>query len=179
MGVKAGLNLSDIVMTNYVNPDVESDLRIKAGLHAGFFAAGELRDRLGMSAEVQYSNKGVRGNTNINLHYIAVPLMAQYALGEKTYAELGPELAYMVAATSPFGNASSTYNNKLDLALNGGIGFDLSPWIITVRYSAGLFSVRDPFTVTGISGAEKVRYQNRVVQFSLGYRLWELLNGKK
>ena len=41
-GIKAGLNFADIVMTNYVNPDVESDLTMKLGLHAGFFVNNQI-----------------------------------------------------------------------------------------------------------------------------------------
>lgn len=35
-GIKGGLNVSDIVMTNFVDPDVEADLQLKAGTHGGF-----------------------------------------------------------------------------------------------------------------------------------------------
>ena len=51
-GIKGGLNVSDIVMTNYVNPDVESDLALKAGLHAGFFVTGSLNERIGMAGDL-------------------------------------------------------------------------------------------------------------------------------
>ena len=82
-GIKGGLNLADIVMTNYINPDVESDLAIKAGLHAGVFVDGMVDERIGMAAELLYSNKGVKGFSNINLHYITLPLLAQYKLTDR------------------------------------------------------------------------------------------------
>lgn len=169
-GIKAGLNLADIVMTNYVNPDVESDLTVKAGLHAGVFLILPIEKRVGFTGELQYSNKGVSSNSRINLHYITVPLLAQYALQNDIVLEVGPELSYMMAATSDYGSEVGSYNDKFDLALNGGIRFDLDRWILGLRYSAGLFSVRD--RVVGGSTPDRVKYQNRVLQFSLGYKLF-------
>ena len=174
VGLKAGLNLSDVVMTNYVNPDVESDLGIRAGLHAGVFVSGMVNDKIGMAAELMYSDKGVKGLTNIHLHYVALPLIVQYRITDRMVAELGPEPAYLFSATSGHGNVSGTYNNKFDLSLDGGLRLDVSNWVLGIRYCVGLFSVREPIDVVGSSGAEKIKYQNRVVQFSIGYKLFSL-----
>src|SRR5688572_23308208 len=103
-GVKGGLNYSDIVMTNYINPDVESDLKARPGLHAGFFVSGMVSEKLGMAAELMYSDKGI---TDIHLHYITLPLMLQHRLGKKLLAELGTAPAYMFSARSNHGDASS------------------------------------------------------------------------
>jgi hypothetical protein len=171
-GIKGGLNISDIVMTNYVNPDVEADLALKLGLHAGFFVNGVVNDRVGMAAELLYSNKGVNANGRINLHYITIPLLVQYQLAENIFAELGAEPGYLFSARSQFGSAANTYNNKLDVALDGGFRFDTPSLIFGIRYCAGIFSVREPIEIMGVSGNEKIKYQNRVLQFSLGYKLW-------
>lgn len=173
-GIKGGLNLADIVMTNYINPDVESDLRIKAGVHGGFFAMGMIKDRVGMAAELLYSDKGVMANSNIHLHYISLPLLGTYQLTKSLHVEAGPELAYMVSATSDIGNVSSTYNNKFDLSLDGGLRIDVGKLVIGLRYCVGVFSVREPIETVTASGAEKIKYQNRVLQLSLGYKLLRL-----
>ena len=169
-GIKGGLNLADIVMTNYINPDVESDLAIKAGLHAGVFLDGMVDDRIGMAAELLYSNKGVKGFSNINLHYITLPLLAQYKLTDRLSAELGPELGYMFSAESAFGNVANTYTNKFDLAIDGGFRLDSPRLIFGIRYCAGIFSVREPQESAATPG-EKIKYQNRVLQISIGYKL--------
>ena len=171
-GIKGGLNLSDIVMTNYINPDVESDLNIKAGLHAGIFVSGTVSDNLGLAAELLYSDKGVKGITNIHLHYITIPLIVQYRLTDRIVAELGPEPGYLFSATSRHGNVSSTYNNKLDLSLDGGFRLDIAKFVVGLRYCVGIFSVREPIEAVGASGVEKIKYQNRVLQFTLGYKLY-------
>src|SRR5687768_8462246 len=119
-GIKGGLNISDIVMTNYINPDVEADLALKLGLHAGVFVSGIVNEKIGMAAELLYSDKGVKGFSNIHLHYITLPMIIQYRLAENIFAELGPEPGYLFSAKSELGDVSSTYNNKFDLALDGG-----------------------------------------------------------
>ncbi|MGC1240453.1 MAG: porin family protein [Chryseosolibacter sp.] len=173
-GIKAGLNISDIVMTNYVNPDVESGLRLKPGLHAGFFVNGTLKERIGLAAELLYSDKGVRANNTIHLHYIALPLLVQYQLREKIFAEIGPELGYMLSARSTLGDEGGTYNNKLDLALDAGVRFNTTKMVFDLRYCVGLFNVKEPFDGYNPPGVEKVKYQNRVLQLSVGYKLWIL-----
>jgi outer membrane immunogenic protein len=172
VGLKGGLNISDIVMTNYIDPDVESELNIKAGLHAGVFLNSMIDEKVGVAGELLYSNKGFRANPNINLHYIAVPLLVQYKLTDHIFAEGGPELSYLFSARSRNGNESNIYNNKFDLALDGGFRFDGPKLAFSLRYSAGFFSVRETSQKYGTSGNEKIKFQNRVLQMSVGYKLW-------
>lgn len=169
-GIKAGLNISDVVMTNYINPDVESDLDLKLGLHAGLFLSGMVDDQFGLAAELLYSDKGVKGgSSNVHLHYITLPLIARYRLADNIFAEAGPEFGYLFWARSKHGNVSNTYNNKFDLSLDAGFRFNASKLIFGIRYCAGLFSVREPIEIPGASGSEKIKYQNRVLQVSVGY----------
>ena len=174
-GIKGGLNIADIVMTNYINPDVEADLAIKFGMHAGLFVNGMVDERFGMAAELLYSNKGVRSpGSNINLHYITVPLLLRYRLAERIVGEIGPDLGYLFSARSEHGNVSNTYNNKFDLALDAGLELNMARMIFGLRYCVGVFSVREPIRTIGQSGNEKIKYQNRVLQLSIGYQLWTL-----
>jgi hypothetical protein len=167
-GLKTGLNISDIVITNYINPDVESDFQLKAGLHAGVFVKGMVNERVGVAGELLYSDKGVN---DIHLRYITLPLLIQYKIKDKVFAEIGPEPGYLFSATSEYGNAASTYNNKFDLALNAGMFIDMPRVIIGLRYCIGLFSVRN-LESPGTPANEQIKYQNRVLQFSIGYKLW-------
>jgi hypothetical protein len=174
-GIKGGLNIADIVMTNYIDPDVEGDLGIKLGMHGGLFVNGTVNDRVGMTAELLYSNKGVRGGgSNVNLHYIALPLLVQYGLTDKISTEIGPELGYLFSARSERENVSNTYNNKFDLALDAGFRLNTPRVIFGLRYCVGIFSVREPIETIGPSGNEKIKYQNRVLQLCIGYKLWTL-----
>lgn len=172
-GIKGGMNVADVVMTNYIDPDVESALALKLGVHAGVYVSGMVNDRIGMTGELLYSDKGVRGINNIHLHYITIPLLAQYQLTTHLVGELGPEPGYLFAARSGHASVSGTYNNKFDVSLDAGLRFNAQKWLIGLRYCAGVFSVRElePSTV---SSKDRLKYQNRVVQLSLGYRFWVL-----
>src|SRR5687768_3019601 len=103
-GIKGGLIISDFVMTNYFNPVMESDLGIKLGVHAGIFVSGMVGERLGVAAELLYSDKGVKGLSNIHLRYITLPLIIQYQVGKNILAELGPEPGYLFSARSAQGD---------------------------------------------------------------------------
>lgn len=173
IGVKGGLNIADIVMTNYINPDVEADLGLKAGLHAGFFVSGMMNERTGAAVELLYSNKGVKAQAQTNLHYITLPVLLRYRLSSKIFAEIGPEPGYLFSAQSDYGDVSGTYNNRFDLALDAGFHFDLQRLVFGIRYCAGLFSVRNVESFQSPS-TEKIKYQNRVLQLSLGYKLREI-----
>ncbi len=171
-GIKAGLNISDVVMTNYVNPDMESALDLKLGIHGGVYVKGMLNERMGMAAELLYSDKGVKGISNIHLHYITVPLVLYYQLTDHIFGELGPEPGYLFSTSSAYGSVSNTYNNKFDLSLDGGVLFNAGKFVFEIRYGAGLFSVREPAAYTSMV-KDRIKYQNRVLQLSLGYTLWD------
>ncbi|MBT1700932.1 outer membrane beta-barrel protein [Fulvivirgaceae bacterium PWU4] len=171
-GIKGGLNLSDVVINNLIDPDAESGYNLKAGFHAGIFAVADIGTRTSLAAELQYSNKGVHAVTNINLHYVVLPLLVRYAIADKLIAEAGPELGYLVAATSKYGNVGNIWNNKIDLGLDMGLQYTIfSRMTLGLRFNAGISSVIED-TPPSTQG-EKIRYQNRVLQLSLGYKLFK------
>lgn len=172
-GLKSGLNVSDIVINNFIDPDGESDFNFKTGFHGGIFAIAEVGTRTGLSAELLYSNKGVNATNKIHLHYISLPVLVRYALVKKLYAEAGPEVGYLIQANSRYGNMSSTYDNKIDLGIDVGLQYNLLPQVIMgIRFNAGISSVIKNPSAT-ITQGEKVRYQNRVLQLSVGYTLYK------
>jgi hypothetical protein len=172
VGLRGGLNLADVVINNVTDPDGESDFNIKTGFHAGMFAYADGDQRVGLGAELLYSVKGVNAITNINLHYITLPVLLRYAFVEKLIGEIGPEVGYLVAARSRYGNMNNVYDNKLDVGLDLGLQYHLTPGLILgMRFNAGVSSViKNP---SGPAQAEKVRYQNRVLQVSIAYRLYK------
>ena len=171
-GVKGGLNISDVVINNLIDPDAESGYDLKAGWHVGVFAIADVGTRTSLAAELQYSNKGVHAVTNINLHYVVLPLLVRYSIAGKLIAEAGPELGYMVAAKSKYGNVSNIWNNKIDLGLDMGLQYNIFPdMTIGLRFNAGISSVIED-TPPSAQG-EKIRYQNRVLQLSLGYTIFK------
>ena len=168
VGVKAGVNLADVVMTNYIDPDAESDLQSKLGMHAGIFASSRM-DKWKVVAEVLYSNKGVNANSIVNLHYVGAVCMAQYYVRPKLLVELGGEIDYLLAAKSEGEDVRNTWNNKLDLGIDVGMQYEFSEaFAAGARYFAGFSSVIDTQDGSG-SQTEPIKYQNRVLQISLYY----------
>ena len=169
-GIKGGLNLSDIVMNDIIDPDAESDFNMKAGWHSGIFFSTELNATWDVTAELLFSIKGVNAvDAKINLYYVTVPLLVQYSISENFKAEAGPELGYLVIAKSKYGNVSNIYNNKLDLGLDLGLIYSATKKInFGLRLNAGISSVID--SANQPSG-NKIKYQNRVLQLSATYVL--------
>jgi hypothetical protein len=172
LGVKGGLNLSDVVINNFANPDLEPAYRIKPGFHSGIYFSVEGDNDVGLAAELLYSNKGVKAINTINLHYVTIPILLRYHFHELFFVEAGPEIGYLVNANSKYGNLNNTWDNKLDLGLDAGLQYRPGKIHLGLRLNAGFSSVIRN-TGSGANG-ERVRYLNRVVQFSLAVPLRQL-----
>jgi hypothetical protein len=170
-GVKGGLNLSDVVLNNGYDPDLEPAYKIKAGFHSGVFASIDGENDFGLSAELLYSLKGVRAFNRINLHYIVIPILLRYRLNDSWVAEGGPEIGYLVTANSKYGNLNGTWDNKLDIGLDAGLLYQLGKVDMGIRFNAGFLSVIR--TEPALNG-ERIRYLNRVLQFSVAIPLREI-----
>jgi hypothetical protein len=158
------------VINNVNNPDVEAAYKMKSGIHAGVFMTADGENDFGLAAEVLYSNKGVNALNRVNLHYITIPILIRYGLNENWIAEAGPEIGYLVTANSKYGNLNSTWDNKLDVGLDAGLQYKLGKVDLGVRFNAGFSSV----IRTGGGGSnERIRYLNRVAQFSLSIPIRE------
>jgi len=172
-GIKTGFNFSDIVLNDVVNPDLEADYKTKVGYHAGAFAILQLDKTWGLAAELQYSLKGVNAaGTNINLHYACIPVLLKYSYSKKLRFEAGPEIGYLFLANSKYGNVSQVYNNNLDIGIDLGAEFMLSEKLfLGARFGAGFSSVIEQ---GGQTNPNVIKYQNRVLQLSIGYALGKI-----
>ena len=165
VGIKGGLNISDVVLNNLVNPDLEADYKTRLGPHAGVFALLTIDDTWGFSPEVLYSLKGVNAaGTNIQLHYLAIPLLVKYSFADNIRVEGGPEVGYLFLARSKYGKVNDVYSNNLEISFDAGIEYLPSEKMtLGLRFSAGFSNLVEDVSGTGI------KYQNRVVQLSIGY----------
>ncbi|MBT1703358.1 porin family protein [Chryseosolibacter indicus] len=174
-GLKGGVHLSDIAITNYINPDVEEDYSLKAGIHGGIFLSADVAEKVRLSSELQYSKRGVNAIENINLHYISLSLLPQYRFADRFWIEFGPELGYLVSATSKYGNVSNVWNNKLDIGLDAGVQTEVSDKItVGIRYYAGFSSVIDAGESRDINNnptGETIKYQNTALQLSIYFTI--------
>ena len=166
-GIKGGLNVSDVVLNNLVNPDLEADYKTRVGPHAGVFALLNIDNTWGFGPEILYSLKGVNAaGTTIQLHYLSIPLLVKYSFSENLRIEGGPEIGYLFLARSKYGKVNDVYSNNLEIAFDGGLEYLPSKKIVFgLRLSAGFSNLVYDVDGTG------VKYQNRLLQLSVGYTL--------
>lgn len=171
-GLKGGVNFADVVINNVVDPDAEADFRMKTGWHAAAFATIEAGERTAVVLELHYSRKGVRAIEKVTFHYITVPILIRYRLDGRLFAEGGTELGYLFNARSRHGNMNHIWDNNLDIGLAGGVHYEFSDRLSAqVRFLAGISSV---MRNASSQGGDPVRYQNRVLQISLGWALYTI-----
>ena len=186
LGVKGGLNIVNVNFTPVVNGSSESGYR--SAYHGGIYEQYNVTDKFSVRAELLYSNKGVRfeassnpplSKTNINLHYLSLPLLAQYRIWNQLSVAMGPEISYLLSATSRSADGRSDvgfiYDRKIDVGIAGGLGYQISEKVdIGARYIYGLLNVVGDLTLTDEQGTPidvNPTSQNRTFQFSVGYRV--------
>jgi outer membrane protein W len=111
----------------------------------------------GVGADVRYSTEGSRvkyeSTTNdIRLDYLRVPIKGMYFFNDygdpfRPKITLGPSIGFMMNET----NVNGIHANKVDLGLNGSLGFNLRLmpdfWLnIDANYYQGLTEVRNTGT---------------------------------
>ncbi len=108
-GVKAGPSYSSII------GDLTEGFKFRFSGHGGVFVHMRFSDKFALQPEVVYSSQGFQfstdlasiqsfspstdGNdfrTNVQLNFITVPLMAQFALNDKVAVEVGPQFGFLL-----------------------------------------------------------------------------------
>lgn len=149
LGIKGGFTLSNF----YV--DEIDDQNPRYGGHIGLFAKVPVNSLLGFQSELLFSTKGANYDmsflsfdweTQLNMNYIEMPLMAAIHLGDNVDVLGGVYGGYLlnVSATTS-GDTDENYEelerdnfDALDYGLVGGIEFKLNPLIVGIRYHYGL-----------------------------------------
>ena len=158
-GLKGGLNISNL----YSNPNVNYDP--KAGLHAGGLAHIHLSKTWALQPEIMYSNQGAKsGGTNVNLHYVNVPLQLQYMFDRGFRIQTGPQAGILAGAKAKNGSVKTDITSNFKTA-------DLS-WILGASYvgESGLgIDARYNWGMTPINDGGNVKVYNRNFQVGLFY----------
>lgn len=178
-GIKAG--------ANYAKFRSDSDIyKGKIGYYIGGFFNFGLSDRIGVRLELLLANQGTKasyevqdpenfgdiGNFEANWNELTIllPISFRYELVEGLYIEVGPQAGYAVKRTHVIKKFSfypelegQKYEysdfDRFDVALNGGIGVDLTDQLeLQCRYSYGVIE-RDNY------------YKTSVVSVGLGFKL--------
>ncbi len=180
LGVKAGLNYSNIYDSKGDNFDAEG----KFGAAAGLFLAIPIGRFLGIQPEILYSQKGYKQTgaflgSNYDLtrtsHYIDIPLLVSIKPASFITVQVGPQFSYLLKQKDVFKSALATvaqqeeFTNdnirKNTLCAVGGIDFNFKRIIIGTR--AGW----DLQNNNGDGSSTNPRYKNAWVQATLGFRI--------
>jgi hypothetical protein len=159
IGAKLGLNSYTLTTGNSSN----SDSRI--GLHAGLFGHIHLNNEFALQPEILYSMQGAKkGNNQIKLDYINVPVILQYMFDNGFRIQAGPQLGFLISAKA---ENNSTVDIKdefkpIDAALSIGVGYIHPPtsFGVDLRYNLGL---------NDISENAGVKTTNRGLQIGVFY----------
>ncbi len=191
LGVKAGAGLSKVMVMNVpANLDFEGyDYRFS--IQGGATATQPISEKFSIAAELLYELKGtifpasdVSEEAQLSLHYLSLPVLANYEFFQGFRIEVGPQIGYRLAAdidklsnVAPF-TAEDIYNVEWDVGLSGGIKY-YAPYnlYLSARYTHGLSQVSNlKFTDANGEPYADIKLQNQAFQLSLGY---EFKTGKK
>lgn len=139
LGVKAGVNFANI-------SDVDN-LSSKTGFQAGIFAGIKFTDKVGIQADVLYSQQGAEFDAGkFDLNYVNIPIVLKYYLVQGLNVQAGPQFGfildddiYEVQNGGPIikGNAE-----KSDVSAVVGVGYDFPFGIrLDARYNFGFTDV--------------------------------------
>ena len=146
-GVKAGMNASELHQK-----DFKSDTKI--GFHAGALAHIHADgSQFAFQPEVMYSLEGAKYNvagikTTRDLHFINVPLLAQYMFDNGFRIEAGPQIGFLVAAKDKTGSVTTDRKENFkstNISIPVGVGY-------LTRSGLG-FDARYAFGVSDLSKA--------------------------
>ena len=166
-GVKGGLNISSIIITNSAGLLDNNNYSARYSYHFGSFVTNKFTDHFAWKVEMLFSNKGYLVKVDdkedeISLNYLNWPLLLVYYPGKKLGIEAGLEPGFLVSGEDLY--------NSFDLGMDIGATYAFNQkWSIGLRYSQGF-----PFKLNIENlppGEEAPRYQHSLIQFSLGYNL--------
>ncbi len=178
LGAKGGVNFSSLSGDGF---DAFDDPEGRTSFHIGAFAEIPLSERFSIQPEVLYSGQGFdlisregADDTEVQLDYINVPVMAKVYLIEGLYAEAGPQIGFNVkneidSDPDDVGSGSTELDgdlfNDIDFSVGVGAGY---------RFNNGLFlNARYNFGLTDIVNNEDIPFdvdaKNSVFAVSAGY----------
>lgn len=151
MGIKGGLNISSM----FVDRATSENPRVS--WHAGLFAQVLATEHFALQPELNYSTQGTRidhtfegrgAETDLNLNYVNLPVLAVFKLGKVAEIHAGAYGAYLARADIDTNGSREGFNSNdrenfrdWDVGAVAGIGFNIKALQIGARYSYGFIEV--------------------------------------
>jgi len=182
LGLKAGLNFSNVTNASSINSSSQT------GFHVGAFLAPASKAILGYRTELIYSRQGYNYATNstsgsVNLDYILLPQMLVINITKFVQLQVGMQVAFLLNAKADSSGSSFSgnpygklldYYNKFDYGAAGGI--EVHPFkglLIGARYNISFGDLyKTPASNASVqpSFIPDVNVKNNVLQIFTGYR---------
>jgi hypothetical protein len=193
-GAKAGLNLSTI---EFKGDDLKS--KFATGFHAGGFAEIGLNDWFAFQPEILFSMQGTKRDLDSDIggiktvskfalttNYVNIPLLAKYLVTEQLFIVAGPQLGFLLSATSKSESTTTIGSivtkvdtpsqdfkdnlNSFNLGLGVGAGYFITDNIFAeARYNLGVSNDAKK-EKDAPSGSADPEAKSSSIQISLGYR---------
>lgn len=152
LGIKGGGNLSDFISGSNSS---QSSFSAIAGWNAGVFVNFWLGNHFAIAPEILYTTAGagiktttagdngtVTVNSNLNLRYLSLPLMAKVRFTGGFFLEAGPEVSLNVSSSAWEDQSVKSATNNAELGAAAGIGYQSPVGLgVSLRYNVGLTTV--------------------------------------
>ena len=186
LGIKAGLNFTNITGTSSISNSSET------GYQIGLFLDPKSNSLLGSRTELVYSHQGYNyatGQTTgkVFLDYIMLAQLMSINITHFVQIQIGTQIAYLVNAkvdsnAQSTGNASAdallNYYNRFDFGFSGGL--EVRPFmgfLVGARYNLSLTNLyKIPSSTSGseppsyIPSTSDINFKNNLLQIYVGYR---------
>jgi hypothetical protein len=166
-GLKGGANVSTLGNSVQYKP--------RLGYHLGTFYSQHIEEQYGWQIGLQYSLQGARdaANTNgrLSYHYLSLPLVMKFYFSGNTFAELGPQVGYLLSANyseEGFKEERTELVKRWDLLGLIGLGHETeSGASMGLRFGWGFLNT------SGGSVGNAVVFRNILFQAYLGIKIKE------
>ncbi|MGS2740551.1 porin family protein [Sinomicrobium sp. M5D2P17] len=149
-GAKGGVNFASL------SGDDADGFDGRTGFHIGLLAELGLTDKFSIQPEVLYSAQGAKlSDTDLNLDYVNVPILAKYYLTDGFSIQAGPQFGINVKDDW---EGFDTDVKSLDITGAVGVEYKIGSFFAQGRYNFGLSDVADDGNI-----------KNSVFQLSVGY----------
>lgn len=160
LGIKGGLNFANVNTTS-----IGAAYGSRTGYHAGAFVNVKFT-KFAIQPEVIYSVQGAdAAGGNLELGYVNIPILLKFYLIGGLNLQAGPQFGFLTSATSG-GTDIKDFLESSETSVALGAGFDISKFVIDVRYNLGLTDVDKATTEA----------KNQVFQLSVGFKLFKFGN---
>ena len=146
--------------------------KARLGYHLGTFYSQHIEEQYGWQIGLQYSLQGAQDVNNIgrlSYHYLSLPLVMKFYFNGKTFAELGPQVAYLLKATykeEGYQDDRTDIVNRWDFLGLIGMGHETeSGASMGLRFGYGFINT------SGGSVGNTVVFRNLLFQGYIGFKL--------